>query len=83
MSHEKHEKRVEQLNAKGVANKFCGFVYVILMPKRILDLSVKMDGWPNSQNRDVNVEGKMPKYATWSEYAKHLKLELVVGRPSP
>ena len=85
MSHEKHEERVEQLNDEGTANDFCGFVYVILMSKRILELLVKMKGWPNSQNGDVNEEGKMPKYATWSEYAKRLihVSEMDVCQPSP
>ena len=72
MSHEKHEERVEPLNDVGSANDFGGFVYVVLMSKRILELLVEMKGWPNNRNRDVNKEGKMPKYATWSEYARRM-----------
>jgi hypothetical protein len=79
-SHEKHEERVEQLNGAGSANDFGGFVYVILMSKRILELLVKMKGWPNSRNRDVNKEGKMPKYATWSENATRLISDMDVCR---
>ena len=43
------------------------------MSKRILELLVKMDKWPQSPNDDVNKASKMPEYATWPEYATLLK----------
>ena len=72
-SADEHDKITKQLNAMGAANDFSGFVYVILMSKRILELLVKMDKWPQSPNDDVNKASKMPEYATWPEYATLLK----------
>ena len=72
-SADEHDKITKQLNAMGAANDFSGFVYVILMSKRILELLVEMDEWQGSPNDDVNKASKMPKYATWLEYATLLK----------
>jgi hypothetical protein len=72
-SAEEHRKSVKKMKAVGAANDFNGFVYVILLSKRILELLVKMDRWPKSHNTDVNSALKMPKYATWPEYAKKLR----------
>ena len=72
-SAKEHEKSVKKMKDAGAANDFNGFVYVILFSKRILELLVKMDGWPKSRNTDVNSASTMPKYATWAEYAKKLR----------
>ena len=71
-SAKEHRKSVKKLIAAGASNDFNGFVYVILMSKRILELLAKMDRWPKSRNTDVNLALKMPNYATWQEYAKQL-----------
>ena len=72
-SAKEHRKSVKKMKAAWAANDFDGFVYVILFSKRILELLVKMDGWPKSHNTDVNLALKMPNYATWQEYAKQLR----------
>ena len=72
-SAKEHRKSVKKLIAVGASNDFNGFVYIILMSKRILELLAQMDGWPKSRNTDVNSASTMPKYATWAEYAKQLR----------
>ena len=60
------------MEADGARNDTSSFVYSIMFSKRIMELLVKIPGWPGSSNIEVWEAKKMPECATWLEDAEEL-----------